>query len=101
MKPEEVIKYLEMVRPTENYSHTFSVSVGNTKHFGPGSQLNKDVSTAIDLAIEALEKQIPKKPKTDDNRILCPTCNLLIAYNKSIEQHCWTCGQNLEGCVIK
>ena len=57
MKPEEIIKYLEMVRPTENYSHTFSVSVGNARHFGPGSQLNKDVSKAIDLAIEALEKQ--------------------------------------------
>ena len=56
---------------------------------------------AVDTAIQALEKQIPKKPKTDDNRILCPTCNLLIAYNKSIEQHCWTCGQNLEGCVIE
>ena len=54
-----------------------------------------------EVVIAALEKQIPKKPKTDDNRILCPTCNLLIAYNKSIEQHCWTCGQNLEGCVIK
>ena len=56
---------------------------------------------ALEVAIQALEKQIPKKPITDDNRILCPECNLLIAYNKSIEQHCWTCGQNLEGCVIK
>ena len=58
-------------------------------------------SEALILAIQALEKQIPKKPITDAHRILCPECNLLIAYDKSIEQHCWTCGQNLEGCVIK
>jgi len=31
---------------------------------------------AIDLAISALEKQIPRKPKiTDWNPALCPTCN--------------------------
>ena len=67
-----------------------------------GEWTNYEFNTStIRVAIQALEKQIPKKPKTDDNRILCPTCNLLIAYNKSIEQHCWTCGQNLEGCVIK
>lgn len=58
-------------------------------------------SEALILAIQALEKQIPKKPRTAAHRIFCPECNLLIAYNKSIEQHCWTCGQNLEGCVIK
>ena len=81
MKPEEVIELLKIQRKD------------CTK-----SVLRED---DIDYAIAALEKQIPKKPKTDDNRILCPECNLLIAYNKSIEQHCWTCGQNLEGCVIK
>ena len=58
-------------------------------------------SEALILAIQALEKQIPKKPIIDAHRILCPECNLLVAHNKSIEQHCWTCGQNLEGCVIK
>lgn len=71
------------------------------ENMNPDIELSKLKCEAFNLAIQALEKQIPKKPITDDNRILCPTCKLLIAYNKSIEQHCWTCGQNLEGCVIK
>ena len=91
MKPEEIIKYLEMVRPTENYSHTFSVSVGNTRHFGPGSQLNKDVSTAIDLAIQALEKQVPK-PIEYAGR--CLTCDeVWYGYD---DGYCTNCGQKLE-----
>ena len=98
MKPEEIIKYLEMVRPAENYSHTFSVSVGDTRHFGPGSQLNKDVSTAIDLAIAALEKQMPNKPINDkcencgedvrnwtgdDNFKYCPDCGQRIDWSEN------------------
>ena len=95
MKPEEVIKYLEMVRPTENYSHTFSVSVGNTRHFGPGSQLNKDVSTAIDLAIQALEKQVPKKPTI-------PTISMSVCLSKEETtklEHCPECGEYLRDSV--
>lgn len=100
MTPEEIIQYLEMVRPTENYSHTFSVSVGNTRHFGPGSQLNKDVSTAIDFAIQALEKQIPKKPRYyidnwGHNRPGCPGC----ARNEILyagQKYCSVCGTKID-----
>ena len=107
MKPEEVIKYLEMVRPTENYSHTFSVSVGNTRHFGPGSQLNKDVSTAIDLAIQALKKQVPKKVKnirfSRDYELAehnikegeCPECGETMTGN-TFGYHCGCCGVALD-----
>ena len=100
MKPEEVIKYLEMVRPTENYSHTFSVSVGNTRHFGPGSQLNKDVSTAIGLAIEALEKQTPTKPEMYigdyefERWPICPRCKGELHPNG--EKFCSDCGQAID-----
>lgn len=93
MKPEEIIKYLEMVRPTENYSHTFSVSVGNTRHFGPGSQLNKDVSTAIDLAIQALEKQMSKKPEFSGGRYVCK-CGWDIYRDK--QPYCLMCGQKID-----
>ena len=93
MKPEEIIKYLEMVRPAENYSHTFSFSVGNTRHFGPGSQLNKDVSTAIDLAIKSLEKQIPKKPiESEFTPLICPDCEAKIILG---QRYCENCGQKI------
>ena len=91
MKPKKIIKYLEMVKPTENCSHTFSVLVGNTRHFGPGSQLNKDVSKAIDLAIEALEKQVPKPIKYATR---CPACDE-IWYGDG-DGYCNNCGQKLE-----
>ena len=94
MNPEEITKYLEMVRPTENYSHTFSVSVGNTRHFGPGSQLNKDVSTAIDLAIQALEKQIPKKVDGEYDEKTCTVCDQdILSYYAN---YCENCGQKLD-----
>ena len=83
MKPEEALKQFKEWNES-----------GWSKSETPSSE-------ALILAIQALEKQIPKKPITDAHRILCPECNLLVAYDKSIEQHCWTCGQNLEGCVIK
>ena len=82
MNPEEVIERLKTI---------FAFGISNCI----ADKIARDTTFA------ALEKQMPKKPITDDNRILCPVCNLLIAYNKSVEQYCWTCGQNLEGCVIK
>lgn len=97
MKPEEIIQYLEMVRPTENYSHTFSVSVGSTRHFGPGSQLNKDVSTAIDLAIEALEKQVEKRGKVFFGGWLdCPNCENDISGFEERPYYCPNCGQAID-----
>lgn len=50
---------------------------------------------ALDTAIEALEKQIPKKPKTEPfygGR--CIVCNALIP-NKSIN-YCHECGQKFD-----
>lgn len=55
------------------------------------------ITEALDMAIEALEKQIPKKPKLDnDNGIYetehCPNCNRQLFPN---EHHC-RCGQALD-----
>lgn len=45
--------------------------------------------------INALEKQIPKKPKTDDRYIMyiCPCCNDFIKVNHN---YCTNCGQKLD-----
>lgn len=64
---------------------------------------------AIDMAIQALEKQIPKKPrKTDSYRgvlkriyaYVCPTCgNVCLEKYMNERQNtmfCWNCGQRLD-----
>ena len=64
---------------------------------------------AIQIAIQALEKQIPKKPrKTDSYRgvlkrvyaYVCPTCGN-VCLEKYINERqntmfCWNCGQKLD-----
>lgn len=47
------------------------------------------------IAINAIEKQVPKKPKTDDRYIMyiCPCCNDFI---KVSHNYCTNCGQKLD-----
>lgn len=64
---------------------------------------------ALDIAIEALEKQLPKKPKENEIRggwlgkqkhYTCPTCgNCLLTEMMNERQntgYCWDCGQRLD-----
>ena len=46
-------------------------------------------------SIEALEKQIPKKPKTDDRYVMyiCTWCNDFV---KVSHNYCQNCGQKLD-----
>lgn len=55
----------------------------------------KDIDAACDMAINALEKQIPKKPKTDDRYVMyiCPCCNDFI---KVSQNYCPNCGQAID-----
>lgn len=52
---------------------------------------------AIDEAVEALEKQIPKKPDRGQNifdkeiEVLCPVCG-----NPNPNTYCGTCGQRID-----
>ena len=50
---------------------------------------------ALTIAINALEKQIPKKPKTDDRYVMyiCPCCNDFIKVSHNC---CQNCGQKLD-----
>ena len=54
------------------------------------------------VAIEALEKQIPKKPIKSENQVVryvntyyCPTCELGIT-GTNIAKWCYHCGQKLD-----
>ena len=53
---------------------------------------------AVRMAIDALEKQIPKKPMYIDGDYdfpLCPKCRLLVGENEE-ENYCSVCGQALD-----
>ena len=49
----------------------------------------------LEMAIKALEKQIPKKPKIDNRYIMyiCPYCNDFV---KVSHNYCQNCGQKLD-----
>lgn len=55
----------------------------------------EDLNNAYDVAINALGKQIPKKPKTDDRYVMyiCPWCNDFV---KVSHNYCQNCGQKLD-----
>ena len=50
-------------------------------------------SWAMEIAVEAMEKQVPKKPKIPmDAYWLCPTCGRKINYPF---EYCVSCGQKI------
>lgn len=46
--------------------------------------------------LEALEKQIPKKPKSEQGVYICPTCGDDFNMNEYVMSCCWECGQRLD-----
>lgn len=50
---------------------------------------------ALEISAKALEKHIPKKPKTDDRYVMyiCPWCNDFV---KVSHNYCQNCGQKLD-----
>lgn len=64
-----------------------------------GSNISKETTN---LAIQALEKQIPKKPVKSENQVVryvntyyCPTCELGIT-GTNIAKWCYHCGQKID-----
>ena len=50
-------------------------------------------SWAMEIAVEAMEKQIPKKPKMPlDAYLVCPVCGKKVEYPY---EHCKRCGQKI------
>lgn len=86
MKESEAIKELHGIRPR-------------------GGIIPQKRAEALDVAIQALEKQIPKNPyhisQVDDNdnaNVECPACHATTDYavNAIKRGHCWKCGQLLD-----
>lgn len=84
---------------TEEQMAINRLKCGNTAH-----SKNADY---IQLAIKALEKQIPKKPVMiyyeiyDDEMLCCPNCKDVLTdripmENKDFYFYCYNCGQKLD-----
>lgn len=55
------------------------------------------IEQELNIAIEALEKQIPKKLVVWDNGTQhCPNCEHDLTYISSEDEYCCRCGQKLE-----
>ena len=49
----------------------------------------------VNLALEALEKQVPKKAPNHDGMV-CPSCNSKARYGHPYEYYCPHCGQAID-----
>ena len=79
MTPKEAIKILEVAKAEVEWNYPL------------------DYAVAIDTAIEALEKQIPKKPITKDGNKSC-SCGLVVqtGYIRNCLYYCDNCGQAID-----
>lgn len=89
MTVSEAIKELHKIRPR-------------------GGIIPQKRAEALDVAIQALKKQIPKKPimkqyfeDLEDEYLCCPTCGEILtdripADNKTFYFHCMNCGQKFD-----
>ena len=59
------------------------------------STLERIRNEAICKAVEALEKQIPKKSPNQDGMV-CPSCNSKARYGYPYEYYCPHCGQAID-----
>lgn len=67
-----------------------------------GCKFTEDDYRANEMAIKALEKQIPRKPIKSEKQVVryvntyyCPTCNLGFT-GTNIAKHCYHCGQKFD-----
>ena len=54
-----------------------------------------DYAVAIDEAIEAVDKQIPKKPELKGEYYVCPVCGVYQETSEGNPPYCINCGKRL------
>ena len=63
------------------------------RHCNPDYPFGKtEWETAINMAVDALQKQIPENPIPDGYEDKCPACGLIVKFG---ELYCKGCGQKL------
>ena len=80
MKSEKAIEALNEILDVSGYSH-----YSNSREY-----------IAVDTAIQALEKQVPKKPLSIYGEYTCPMCEVTIAEK---DDYCYNCGQRIDWSV--
>lgn len=78
MNLEEVIKTLKIAKVEVEWNYPM------------------DYAVAIDEAIKAVEKQIPKKPEIKDEYYVCPVCGVYQETSEGNPPYCINCGQAIE-----
>ena len=93
----------EAIEKLKNMRLFMQITDENSEHKFP-----QDYYKANEMAIQALEKQIPKKPimkqyfeDLEDEYLCCPTCGEILtdripADNKTFYFHCMNCGQKFD-----
>ena len=93
----------EAIEKMKNMRLFMQITDENSEHKFP-----EDYYKASEMAIQALEKQIPKKPimkqyfeDLEDEYLCCPTCGEILtdripADNHTFYFHCMNCGQKFD-----
>ena len=77
MNLKEVIKTLEIAKAEVEWNYPM------------------DYAVAIDEAIKAVEKQIPKKPEIEGEYYVCPVCGVYQETSEGNPPYCINCGQRI------
>ena len=88
---EQAIEFLEKEKGYYTNSSIYMNRVMNNTE--KGSSLYKKIKY-LELAINALEKQIPRKMTKDNMWMICPNCGTSY-YIFEVEKYCDICGQKL------
>ena len=93
MTESEAIKICNTIGFATSFSNPQGIPLNTTK---------EELTEAIRMSIQALEKQMPKKPVKSENQVAryvntyyCPICNLGIT-GTNIAKWCYHCGQKLD-----
>ncbi len=77
MNLKEVIKTLEIAKAEVEWNYPM------------------DYAVAIDEAIEAVGKQMPKKPEFEGEYYVCPVCGVYQETSEGNPPYCINCGQRI------
>lgn len=82
-------------------THEEAIRVLNDLHDRCCSDVDGKRCDALDLAMNALEKQIPTKPINEPinqslHYKLCPRCRKKISDLEWKQEYCWKCGQAIK-----
>lgn len=93
MTEQEAIEQLKAMYPKK-------CRMVDGRYTGGFDDHNSKGGTALDMAIETLEKQIPKKPRFYNANYYCPKCDDLVGCHDTImkwdNKYCKECGQAIK-----